>query len=267
MKNGAYVCADAALAGQCTIKRRTYLFDVCDYGAINEDDSGNGNDRNDHVIGVTLQAGKKDTRSQHFVASHSNGVITAVPTGIILDTQRAFPFALQNVAGHTPTVDGIPLSDSTTVNSFVTLEPGTYVPVRTMAQYPQTTIPTTLLHLMATQHAIPGPHQSEATATLRNDVIDSANEHIRSTLMRCHPVNSGHLLLDTLRRLRLPLNLLPITPFAVGQGTLLWASLSRPAMHAIQEVTRPTATSICQWNARSSCLVHRAAHSPEVSTS
>lgn len=98
MNNGAYVCADAALAGQFTIKgmnRTTYLFDVCDYGAIDDADSGNGNDRNDHVIGVTLQAVEKDTRSQHFVAIHNNGVITAVLTGITLDTQRAFPFSLQ----------------------------------------------------------------------------------------------------------------------------------------------------------------------------
>jgi hypothetical protein len=68
------------------------MFDVCDYGAVYDADSGNGsNNRNDHHIGVTIQAGAQDTSSQHFVASHNYGVITAVPTGITVDTQKGFP--------------------------------------------------------------------------------------------------------------------------------------------------------------------------------
>jgi hypothetical protein len=52
-----------------------------------------------------------------------------------------------------------------------------------MAQYIQTTVPTTLLHLMLTHQATPGPQQEEAIATIRHYFIDSANDHIRRTLM------------------------------------------------------------------------------------
>ncbi len=51
MKNGAYVCADVAQTGQCTIKGMnwtTYLFDVCDCGAVDDADSGTA------MTGITI---------------------------------------------------------------------------------------------------------------------------------------------------------------------------------------------------------------------
>jgi hypothetical protein len=70
-------------------------------------DSGDGNNRSDHiVVQVTLQAGKKDA-NRRFVTSYNNYGITAVPT-------------LQHCAGNASNVEGISFTDSTAVDSFVT---------------------------------------------------------------------------------------------------------------------------------------------------
>jgi hypothetical protein len=65
------------------------------------------------------------------VARHNKDVITAIPTGVRADSQHAYSLQFQHLAGHTPTVGGISFTDSTTVDSFVTFEPGTCVSVHT----------------------------------------------------------------------------------------------------------------------------------------
>ena len=94
MKNGAYVCADAALTGQCTIEGMnwtTYLFDVCDYGA----DSGTAMAGMTMLLESLFKLASRIRAASIFVASHNNSVITVVPPGITVDTQRVFPFMLQ----------------------------------------------------------------------------------------------------------------------------------------------------------------------------
>lgn len=98
MKNGAYVCADAALTGQCTIKGMnwtTYLFDVCDYGAVDDADSGTAMAGMTMLLESLFKLARRIRAASIFVASHNNSVITVVPPGITVDTQRVFPFMLQ----------------------------------------------------------------------------------------------------------------------------------------------------------------------------
>jgi hypothetical protein len=139
------------------------------------------------------------------VERDNNDVITAIPTGVREDSQHAFPLLLQHLAGNTPTVGGIPLTDSTTVDSFVTLEPGTCLLFRT---YP----PVYQGNVVDCPAASEGdaPHDLARTAdnslevtanegetvAPQNDFIDSANDHI-SENVNYHPVDRGRLLLDT----------------------------------------------------------------------
>jgi alpha-tubulin suppressor-like RCC1 family protein len=84
--------------GQCTIKetnRKTCLLDLCDYGAGDNADSGDGNSRTDHMVfEVIVQAGKKDS-STPFIASHNNFVIIAVTTSVRDDALRILTIHLQ----------------------------------------------------------------------------------------------------------------------------------------------------------------------------
>jgi hypothetical protein len=71
MEIGAYAVVDVVLAGRRTIRkmnrRKTYLHDVCNYGAGDNADSGDGNGGTaDHLIGITPQTvatRKTDNRS------------------------------------------------------------------------------------------------------------------------------------------------------------------------------------------------------------
>ena len=123
------------------------------------------------------------------VVRHNSDVITALPTGVREDSQYACPLLLQHLAGKTPTDGGIPLTDSTAVDSFVPLEQGTCVLFRTYPQvYPGNIIncPTDLV-----------ANKGE-TVTLQNDFIDSTNDdRISETVQYQHPVDRGRLLLDT----------------------------------------------------------------------
>ncbi len=182
MKRVAFVVVDAAQAIQSTttkMNRNSYLFNVCDYGTGNKDDSGNGNN--------ALQSGTKDTNG-HCVATHNNGVITASPTHVMVDTQHAFSFTLRHHAGHTPTFDCMPLTEPTTVNSFVTLNPSAYVATQTYRQvYPGKV---TDYHPLATttDNRIKVAGRVNKTATLANN-FTGCDRIIRRSVTKLPPVD------------------------------------------------------------------------------
>jgi hypothetical protein len=138
------------------------------------------------------------------VERDNNNVITAIPTGVREDSQHAFPLLLQHLAGNTPTVGGIPLTDSTTIDSFVILVPGTCPLLRTYSPvYPGNIIdcPTASEGDAPDDSARTAANSLDVIANERetvapqNDFIDSANDHISETVY--HPADRGRLLLHT----------------------------------------------------------------------
>ncbi|KAI2501343.1 hypothetical protein MHU86_13141 [Fragilaria crotonensis] len=142
------------------------------------------------------------------VERDNNDVITALPAGVREDSQHTFPCLLQHLAGNKPTVGGIPLTDSTMVDSFVTLEP---VPCLLFRIYPPVYYPGNVIDCptasegdAALDSARTADNSLDVTAnegetvTPLNDFIESANDHTSETV-KYPPVDRGRLLLDTSR--------------------------------------------------------------------
>jgi hypothetical protein len=190
------------------------------------------------------------------VERDNNNVITIIPTGVREDSQQAIPLLLQHLAGNTPTDGGISLTDSTMVDSFVTLEPGTSLLFHTYDPpvYPGNVIDCPTASEGDTPHDSVNTANNSLDATAnegetlapQNDFIDSANDHMSKTV-KYHPVDRGRLLLDTsmLAPSSTPARVVANNPIVCGQGTVLFrASLPRLALHVIPTIDWSAATSM-----------------------